>query len=67
MDKPCPCKDCVAPKRYPGCHAVCKEYIDWHNDRQDKLAAIYNMHKEENDCFPNKYRNGKSIKKRMRR
>lgn len=22
------CKDCVAPKRHPGCHATCKEYID---------------------------------------
>lgn len=21
------CKDCVAPKRYPGCHGVCPEYI----------------------------------------
>lgn len=21
------CKDCVAPKRHPGCHGVCPEYI----------------------------------------
>lgn len=21
------CKDCIAPKRYPGCHSVCPEYI----------------------------------------
>ena len=21
------CKGCVAPKRYPGCHAVCPEYL----------------------------------------
>lgn len=21
------CKDCIAPKRYPGCHDVCPEYI----------------------------------------
>ena len=21
------CKDCVAPKRYPGCHGICPEYI----------------------------------------
>lgn len=22
------CKDCIAPKRHPGCHATCQEYID---------------------------------------
>lgn len=21
------CKDCIAPKRYPGCHGVCEEYL----------------------------------------
>lgn len=21
------CKDCVAPKRHPGCHGVCPEYL----------------------------------------
>jgi hypothetical protein len=21
------CKDCVAPKRHPGCHATCPEYL----------------------------------------
>lgn len=24
-----PCKECVAPKRYPGCHAVCEAYGKW--------------------------------------
>lgn len=23
-----PCKDCVPPKRYPGCHDHCQEYKD---------------------------------------
>lgn len=31
------CKDCVAPKRYPGCHSVCPEYIHekelWEKER----------------------------------
>lgn len=22
------CKNCVAPKRHPGCHSTCKEYRD---------------------------------------
>jgi hypothetical protein len=63
----CPCKGCVAPKRHSGCHSVCEEYIAWHLARQDELALIHRIHQEETDCFPNKYRNGKSIKKRMRR
>ena len=25
----CPCKECVPPKRFPGCHGVCPEYIAW--------------------------------------
>ena len=24
-----PCRECVPPKRYPGCHAVCEAYISW--------------------------------------
>lgn len=42
------CKDCVAPKRYPGCHAQCPEYIaekaehlklkeEW--DRKNKISS----------------------------
>lgn len=27
--KDSPCRECVPPKRYPGCHAVCKAYIKW--------------------------------------
>ena len=33
------CKGCVAPKRYPGCHAVCPEYIA-EKDQHDKKKAI---------------------------
>lgn len=34
------CKGCVAPKRYPGCHAVCQEYLEqkaWHDERKAEL------------------------------
>ena len=24
-----PCRKCVSPKRYPGCHEVCEAYIKW--------------------------------------
>ena len=33
------CKDCVAPKRYPGCHAVCPEYLA-QKEQHDKEKAI---------------------------
>lgn len=36
----CPCKDCVAPKRYPGCHAECGEYTKWSTARTQKNEII---------------------------
>lgn len=23
------CRDCKPPKRFPGCHASCQEYLSW--------------------------------------
>lgn len=34
------CRGCVAPKRYPGCHAVCQEYLE-QKAEYDKLKAEY--------------------------
>lgn len=39
---PNPCKDCVPPKRYGGCHAECKDGIDYGNilkARNDEIKA----------------------------
>ena len=33
------CKDCIAPKRYPGCHGSCPEYI--------KEKEIHDKEREE--------------------
>lgn len=52
MAKVCPCKDCVAPKRHPGCHARCNEYIEWNEEHQQELAKIREKNREYNDCFP---------------
>ena len=35
------CKGCEAPKRYPGCHAVCQEYLE--------QKAAYDKRKAEVD------------------
>lgn len=34
------CKDCVAPKRHPGCHATCKEYIEEKAKYEEQKAKI---------------------------
>lgn len=33
------CKGCVAPKRYPGCHSHCEEYIE-QKQEWNKVKAI---------------------------
>jgi hypothetical protein len=39
------CRYCVAPKRYPGCHGSCQEYIDAKAEH-DRLKAIYDRDRE---------------------
>lgn len=34
------CKECVAPKRYPGCHSHCPEYIA-EKEKYEKRKAEY--------------------------
>lgn len=51
MAKVCPCKDCVAPKRYPGCHSVCPEYKEWDAEHQKELAVIRAAKQEQSYCF----------------
>ena len=59
-----PCKYCVAPKRYPGCHSTCKEYKDWNAEHQQLLAKKYEANRANDDCFPNRLRNGRGWRKR---
>jgi hypothetical protein len=34
------CKGCVAPKRYPGCHAVCQEYLEQKAAYDERKAEL---------------------------
>lgn len=43
------CKDCVAPKRYPGCHSVCPEYI--HEKELWEKGGLYNLNKDKSDWW----------------
>lgn len=42
------CKDCVAPKRHPGCHGVCPEYLYekalWEEHR--RFSELYEQRSE---------------------
>ena len=33
------CKGCEAPKRYPGCHSVCQEYLE-QKAEHDKIKEV---------------------------
>ena len=38
------CKDCVAPKRHPGCHGVCPEYLyERHCGRKKRKSFVRNI------------------------
>ena len=32
------CYGCVAPKRYPGCHGVCREYLEQKEEHDRRKA-----------------------------
>lgn len=39
------CRDCVAPKRHPGCHDKCPEYLE-QRARYDELKDAENKRRE---------------------
>ena len=47
----CPCKDCVPPKRAPGCHSICQEYRDWKTACEAVKAKSRELKKEDDDLF----------------
>ena len=40
-----PCKGCVAPKRHPGCHGTCLEYLAYKAE-YDKRKAAYDRERD---------------------
>ena len=59
----CPCRYCVAPKRYPGCHASCPEYKDWDIAHKAKLAKIREARHTEFVVCPVSWRKPKKRRK----
>lgn len=44
------CYKCVPPKRYPGCHASCKEYLD-ERKRHDAVVALQKKERDEENAI----------------
>lgn len=44
------CKGCVAPKRYPGCHNHCQEYLTARAE-YDRLKEIYDRERNINNAI----------------
>lgn len=45
------CRDCVAPKRYPGCHGNCQEYLDEKAEHERRKEEIDRKKKISNDIY----------------
>lgn len=45
------CKDCVAPKRYPGCHGVCPEYIHEKELWEEEKKVIREEHRRFSELY----------------
>ena len=57
------CKDCVAPKRYPGCHDHCPEYLvqkEKHDKERIEQAKL-------NDILSREKARAKAINREIRR
>ena len=39
----CPCKNCVPPKRTPGCRSTCEDYKKWSEEhkKEKELSKAY--------------------------
>ena len=46
-----PCRYCVKPKRYPGCHDHCKERKEWKAEHDAKCAEDYKRRKVAYDIY----------------
>ena len=36
MTKELKCKTCKPPERHPGCHSVCKYFLEWKQEQEEK-------------------------------
>lgn len=61
------CKDCVAPKRYPGCHGVCPEYIHEKALWEEEKTAIREERRIHNELYEQRSERVRKALKHRRR
>ena len=49
-----PCRDCVAPKRHPGCHAECEAYLNWKKEWDAQKEKIREQQRMDSWALPEK-------------
>lgn len=45
------CQYCVAPKRHPGCHGTCPEYLKEKAEHEERKASDYKQRKVKGDIY----------------
>jgi hypothetical protein len=61
------CYECVAPKRHPGCHAHCEEYIAEKKERDKRREEIYAIKEKIVDLNTYYFDRGDRVKKHFGR
>lgn len=50
------CKDCVPPKRYPGCHSTCSEYLSEKKEYEEQKQALSLKRQAEQNLYEQRSR-----------
>ena len=50
------CNGCMAPKRHPGCHGTCPEYLKEKAEHEAQLEADYKRRRTVYDLNDQRYR-----------
>lgn len=61
------CKDCIAPKRHPGCHDVCPEYIHEKALWEEEKKIIREEHRIRRELYEQRSEGVRKALKRRRR
>lgn len=59
-----PCRNCVAPKRHPGCHGACEEHAAWKEKVNEKKNQYINGSKQDHLMMSVEKRRAVRIRKR---
>ena len=58
------CRECVPPKRHPGCHGQCEEYAAWKAKVEEKKKQYLENSKTDHQMMSIEQKRYKRIKKR---